>query len=171
MYPVQRLTERGGSGRALPEKLAALLRKREFLSVATSDSGGVPNAAPKFVLKTEGRYIYLVDYTIGRTFENLKANPRISLSLTDPKTLFGYQINGSVAIIERGKALAAARTELLRRRIGLTAEHIIAEVRGTERHEAFELAMPEKFVVFKVAVTEIIEIYPTGGVARSRMQP
>ena len=70
----------------LPKKIKELLENREFISVATCDFKGRPNAAPKFFLKFEHNFIYLVDYTIGMTWENLKVNPKASLSLMDPDT-------------------------------------------------------------------------------------
>ncbi len=84
-------------------KAIEFLKTREFVSVATADFEGNPNAAPKFLLKVEGDFIYLIDYIIGRTWENISINPKVSLSFMDPETLFGYQINGTVDIINKGK--------------------------------------------------------------------
>jgi len=56
--------------------------------------------------------------------------------------------------------------EMLQRQISLTAKHIIEEVRGEGRHESFEVAMPERFVIFKVRLEEIVEIGPKGELSR-----
>ena len=80
------------------KKIVELLKSREFVSVATCDFDGRPNAASKFMLRVEGNFIYLVDYFVGRTYRNLGANPRISLSFMDTNSLVGYQLNGLVKI-------------------------------------------------------------------------
>lgn len=150
----------------LKEKIRGLLDKREFLSIATCDLSGHPNAAPKFFLKFEDNHIYLVDYTMSRTWENLKINPRASLSFVDTRSLAGYQINGPVKIIDKGKEYDKLLKEKTNRQIGLTAKHIIEELRGGERHEDFELSIPDKFVIFKVRIDDVVEIGLRGDLKR-----
>ena len=112
------------------KNVKTLIESREFISVASCDLEGRPNAAPKFLLKVEANYIYLVDYIIGRTFRNINVNPRVSLSFFDNNTLLGYQINGNVQIIDRGPEYQSALDDLQRKEIDLSAaiksERIIA---------------------------------------------
>ena len=152
----------------LPKELMELLEKREFISIATCDFKGRPNAAPKFVLKVEGNHIYLVDYTIGTSWRNLKINPRISMSLTDTRTLKGYQLNGSVKIITRGRLYDKMRKEMTDKEIRLTTQHIIDEVRGQPTHETFEILISEKFVIFEVSVDEVVEMDIHGELKRNK---
>lgn len=152
----------------LPKELIDLIEKREFVSVATCDFKGRPNAAPKFVLKVESDRIYLVDYTIGTTWKNLKANPRISLSLTDARTLKGYQINGDVHIVTRGKLYDKMRNEMTDKEVRLTTQRIIDEVRGQPTHETFEVLISEKFVIFEVMIDEVVELDIHGGLKRNK---
>ena len=152
----------------LPKELMDLLEKREFISVATCDFKGRPNAAPKFVLKVEGNHVYLVDYTIGTSWRNLKINPRISMSLTDTRTLKGYQINGSVKIMTRGKLYDRMRKEMTDKEIRLTTQHIIDEVRGQPTHETFEILISEKFVIFEVTLDEVVEMDIHGEMKRNK---
>ena len=67
----------------LTEKISDFLKRRSFISVATCDFNGRPNAVPKFLLKIDDDYIYLVDYTFGRTYENLKINSKVSLAFME----------------------------------------------------------------------------------------
>lgn len=46
----------------IPESVKLLLKKREFIDVASCDFTARPNVAPKFLLKLQGDFIYLVDY-------------------------------------------------------------------------------------------------------------
>jgi predicted pyridoxine 5'-phosphate oxidase superfamily flavin-nucleotide-binding protein len=151
------------------EKAIDLIKKREFVSIATSDLENNPNAAPKFVLKVDRQYVYLIDYIMGRTYKNLIVNPKASLSLYDPETLKGYQLNGPVEIIDKGPVFKQIFQEMNARKISLTAKHIIEEIRGGAKHESFEVIMPDKFVILKVCIMEVAEINPTGELTRKRL--
>ncbi|MCX5715045.1 MAG: pyridoxamine 5'-phosphate oxidase family protein [Candidatus Omnitrophica bacterium] len=148
------------------KKIIELLKDREFISVATCDFDGRPNAAPKFLLKIEGNFIYLIDYTIGRTFTNLHSNPRASLSFVDTNSLVGYQINGRVEIIEGGPEYDKISKELLQRQVDLSTKRIIEGVTKGKRHGSFEVSIADTFVVFKVKMEDITEMGPSGMLRR-----
>ncbi|MCX5696669.1 MAG: pyridoxamine 5'-phosphate oxidase family protein [Candidatus Omnitrophica bacterium] len=151
------------------KKIIELLEDREFISVATCDFDGRPNAAPKFLLKIEGNFIYLIDYTIGRTFTNLHSNPQASLSFVDTNTLVGYQINGRVEVIEAGSEYEAIAKELLQRQVDLSTKRIIEGVTKGKRHGNYELSIADTFVVFKVKIEEITEMGPSGMLRREKV--
>lgn len=153
----------------LRAKAVEFLKTREFVSVATADFNGNPNAAPKLLLKIEGDFIYLIDYIIGRTWENIKINPKASLSFMDPDSLRGYQISGAVEIIDKGKAYDQILSELTKKKLDSSIKRIIEGVYRGKRHENFEISLPEKFVVFKVKLEEIVEIGPYGELKREKV--
>ncbi len=146
----------------MTEKVAKLLKSREFVSVATCDFKGHPNAAPKFLLKVEKNFIFLVDYVIGKTWQNILINPRVSISFVDTDSLIGYRINGPVEIIEGGPAYEDILRDLESRQIDLSTKRIIEGVEKGKVHERFEISLPQRFVVFKVKIEEILEIGPSG---------
>ncbi|HPM43570.1 MAG TPA: pyridoxamine 5'-phosphate oxidase family protein [Candidatus Omnitrophota bacterium] len=150
--------------------LKKLLEGREFLSVATSSLKGVPNAAPKFLLKVEGHKIWLVDYTIGQTWRNLRENNRTSISFMDFKMLVGYQLNGNVKIIEKGPKYDRMCKEMIDKEIRLTAQHIIEDVRGHSKHEHFEIGITERFIILEVTINEIVQIGHRGEVVREKVR-
>jgi len=146
----------------MKNRFTKLLESREFISVATCDFKGKPNAAPKFLLKIEDNQIFLIDYVIGSTWQNIKINPRVSLSFVDTNTLIAYQINGPVEIIEKGTVYDLMMQELELREIDLSTKRIIEGVGNGKVHEGFEVALPEKVVIFKVTMEEIVEIGSNG---------
>lgn len=153
----------------ISKKIEELLKSREFVSVATCGPGGRPNAAPKFLLKAKENFIYLIDYAFGQTWENIKINPRVSISFVDTDTLRGYQINGAVEIIEKGPVYDAILKELLQKAIDLSAKRIVEGVVKGKVHEAFEVAIPEKFIIFKVKIAEAVEIGARGEIKREKV--
>ena len=154
----------------LTKKISGFLKNREFISVATCDLNSRPNAAPKFLLKIEDNLIYLIDYHFSRTWENLKINPRASLSFTNTDNLTGYQINGSVQIIDKGQEYNKILHELREKEINLSVKRIIDGVYREKTHESFEVAMPDHFIVFKVKIEEVVEIGPAGDLKREKLE-
>jgi len=149
--------------------LTELLKKREFISIASCDFKCRPNVAPKFLLKIEDNFIYLIDYVVGRTYENLKINPKVSLSVMDVDMLKGYQINGTVEIIEKGNLYEELLNELKNKEISLATERIIKGVQLGKKHESFEVSSPERIAIFKVKIEEVVEIDSSGKLQRERL--
>ncbi len=146
-----------------------LIESREFISVASCDLESRPNAAPKFLLKVEASHIYLVDYVIGKTFRNIKVNPRVSLSFFDNTTLVGYQINGAVEIVDHGPEFESALEDLARKEIDLSATRIIDGVIKGKVHRAYEIAASKQFVILKVKVEDIVQMHPGGTLQREKV--
>ncbi|MFH1407108.1 MAG: pyridoxamine 5'-phosphate oxidase family protein [Candidatus Omnitrophota bacterium] len=152
----------------LTGKISELLKKREFIYVASCDFSGRPNIAPKFLLKTENNFIYLIDHVFGRTWENLKINPVVSLSAMDVDSLLGYQINGSVELIGEGPEYDTMLEEFKRKGISLTAKRIAEGVLRSEGHRTFEVEFPERLTIFKVKIIEVVEIGSSGKLTREK---
>jgi predicted pyridoxine 5'-phosphate oxidase superfamily flavin-nucleotide-binding protein len=148
------------------KKISELLQSKEFISVATSSLSGKPNAAPKFFLKVEGNFVYLIDYTRGKTWENLRINPHVSLSFMDTDALIGYQINGSVELIEKGPTYEKISSELTTKEIDLSTKRIIEGVSQGKKHKSFEVGLSDKVIIIKVAIKEIAGIGPDGEIKR-----
>jgi predicted pyridoxine 5'-phosphate oxidase superfamily flavin-nucleotide-binding protein len=148
------------------EKVLERIKLRKFVAVATSDRAGVPNSAPKLLLKIDGKAVYLVDYSIGKTHENLKINPQISISFIDGDSLFGYKLEGKAEIIEKGKVYEECLNELKERELELTIERVIEGVRAGKPHKVFEVEIPERSLVYKVKIEAGSEITPWGEIKR-----
>ncbi|MCX5711958.1 MAG: pyridoxamine 5'-phosphate oxidase family protein [Candidatus Omnitrophica bacterium] len=151
----------------IDKKVQELLLSREFLYVATCDRQGRPNVAPKLLLKIENNYIFLVDYTVGRTYRNLKEIPRVSISIMDLDNLTGYQLNGNTVIIEDGPEHKKFLKEFAEKEVGLSATRIIEGVEKGKRHKNFEIGISKNAVIFKAVIEEIIEIAPQGGTRKT----
>ena len=132
------------------------------MPLATADKEGRPNSAPKLLLKIDGRLVYFIDYSIGKTVENLKVNPVVSMSFVEATSLLGYRLNGTVEIIDKGKVYDECLKELREKEIRLSAERIVKGVQASKPHKDFELGIPERFLVYKVKIKEGCEISPRG---------
>ncbi|MFA5362378.1 MAG: pyridoxamine 5'-phosphate oxidase family protein [Candidatus Omnitrophota bacterium] len=153
----------------IAEKIIDVLSAAEFLYAATCDFKGRPNIAPKFLVKIDKNFIFLVDFVIGRTWENLKANPRASLSFMDMDSLTGYQVNGTVEIITQGKEYDMIIKELQEKEISFTAKRIIEGIHKGKKSASFEVSFSKQMVIFKVKAEEVVEIGPSGKVSREKV--
>jgi len=153
----------------LSDNIKEFLKKQEFINIATCDFDNVPNVAPKFLLKIDNDYIFLADYVMGRTYRNLKINPRVSLSTVNTDTLTGYQINGEVEIIEKGSEYKFLIEEFRNKQIQFSVTRIIEGVQKESKHGSFETSLPERIAIFKIKVEEIVEIVSTGELKRKRI--
>ena len=152
----------------LTDNIEEFLKKQEFINIATCDFDGRPNVAPKFLLRIEDDYIYLADYVIGRTYRNVKINPRVSLSTLNTDTLIGYQINGSVEIIENGARYKPLLEEFRNKQIQFSVTRIIEGLHKQAKHGTFETSLPERIAIFKISAEEIVEIISTGELKRKK---
>jgi predicted pyridoxine 5'-phosphate oxidase superfamily flavin-nucleotide-binding protein len=148
------------------ENALELLKTTEFIEMATADKEGKPNSAPKLLLKVDGKVVYLVDYSIGKTAENLKVNSRVSLSFIDSGSLFGYKLNGKAEIIKEGAIYDKCLKELQEKEIELTVERVVKAVHDGKSHKDFELEMSGRFLLYKVKIEEGSEISPRGDIKR-----
>lgn len=144
---------------SLPPKMKEILfsESMPFISLATCDASGQPNAALKILLRSENGEIYFVDVPYGQTYENLKTNPKISFSFYDQEALRCYKIFGTAEIIEKGA---------VRERMAKQIEHQLREaavnriIEGLQRggaHKAFMIDVPKQFILLKVTVEKIFE--------------
>ena len=148
----------------ITDKFAGLLEKREFVSVATSTLDGRPNTAPKFFFRAKGAFIYLIDYVIGRTIENLRKNPRVSVSFMDVETLEAYRLNGIAQCIEEGRLFNKVLEEWNKRLVKMATDRVVEAVQTGKRRGHYELEMTEKFVVLKIKVESVVKIGRRGDI-------
>jgi len=152
------------------QEFRKLLSKIQFLHVATLSKDGQPNAAPKLILKVDDKAIYLVDCTIGKTWENLKKNSKVSLSFVDEESLKGYQINGEAVVLE-GKSIGVELRKILEEKeVALTVKRIVSGIHEHKKHEDFEMGMSDKFVIFKINLNEVVEIGYKGNLTRQKLK-
>jgi hypothetical protein len=87
----------------------------------------------------------------------------------DTDSLIGYQINGSVEIMESGEEYELLVKDLQNRKVDLSVRRIVEGVVKGKSHDGFELSMPENFVIFKIKAEEIVEMASSGVLKREKV--
>jgi predicted pyridoxine 5'-phosphate oxidase superfamily flavin-nucleotide-binding protein len=152
------------------ENMKKFLLNKGFVSVATSDLSGQPHAVPKYIVEIEKGFIYLADYVIGKTFQNLKINPKISLSTLNVKTLEGLQINGVAKMITKGPKYKQLLKAMVEQEVYHSASRIVENVRRGRKAGTFELEFPEKVAMIKVKCEKITKISISGNLKIERIK-
>jgi len=152
----------------LNDALRRFLETKEFINIATCDFSSRPNVAPKFLITIKDDFIYLADYVLGRTLKNLELNPLVSLSVMRIESLTGYQLNGMGAVLSDGAEYKKIFREMSKKQLDLSAKRIAEGVHSERPHENFEVELPERVVVIKIKVEEVVRIGPSGELERKR---
>lgn len=153
----------------LTKELKDLIKKEEFIDIATCDFKGRPNLAPKFLLKIDEQNIYLVDHVLATTYQNLRINPRVSMAIVNPSNLISYQINGLAQIFEEGKEFNNLLAETRTKQVNFSVDRIIQGVQQQKKHAGFEVSFPDKIVVFKIKIEEVVSINTSGKLDRKSL--
>jgi predicted pyridoxine 5'-phosphate oxidase superfamily flavin-nucleotide-binding protein len=99
----------------IPEEAVTLILKNEdVVLVGSVDSKGVPNIAPRFVLAViEDEKLLFADAFKNKTFDNLKAWRKITVSIMDKETMGGFQLKGDAEEVTDLELVAQANGKLL----------------------------------------------------------
>lgn len=154
---------------ALIDSVRDFLEQREFVYLATSDASGRPYVAPKFLIKIASENVYLADFVLGRTIQNLKGRPEASLSIINMDTLIGHQMNGLAEVFEGGDEYKKMLPEIEKRQLYFSVERVVEGVRAGKKHPHFEVGFPSRLAVIKFTIKEIVNIAPDGHVEKQEV--
>jgi uncharacterized pyridoxamine 5'-phosphate oxidase family protein len=148
--------------KGLSDSIIQFFQNQGCVIVSTIDKNGFPHSSCKGIIeiKRNGK-VYLLDLYRQQTHENLKDNPRISITAIDEHKFIGYCLKGKAGIIP-GKKLALQILKAWEKRITgrLTRRLLknIHEERGHPRHPEILLPKPEYMIVMEVQ--EIVDLTP-----------
>lgn len=148
----------------ITERLAELLEKREFVSIATCGKDGQPNSVPKFFFRAKGDHLYLIDYVVGKTVENIRQNPQVSVSFMDLDNLEAYRMNGTARCFGAGKLYDKVLKDWDKRVVKLSTDRVIEAVRTGKKRGHYELEMDGKFMVLRIKIENVIKIGRKGDI-------
>jgi uncharacterized protein len=154
----------------ITEEMVELLSRQRFIFIATVNTNGDANVAPKFLMKIDGDDIYLADYVLNRTYKNLQHNQKVALGMIDPITLNGYQFKGKAELITTGPKYKALIAELEDKTTELTVERVIKGVRTGKRQNVADAVFSDQAALFRIHVDEVIKIGVSGRLDRNKKE-
>lgn len=130
--------------------------------VSTIDKNGFVHNSCKGIIKiNQNGEIYLLDLYKGKTYQNLKNNPRLSVTAIDEHKFIGYCLKGKTELMPEGKFpsdLLKAWEDRITSRLTRRLLKNIREEKGHPRHP--EILMPKPQYLIAMEVEEIIDLTP-----------
>jgi len=146
----------------LSADIIRFLENQGFVIVSTIDgNGSVHNSCKGIVKINQKGEIYLLDLYLGRTYKNLKANPRISITAVDEHKFMGYCLKGKAKEMTEAKLtpqIIKAWDERITNRLTRRLLKNIHEEKGHPRHPEILLPKPEYLIVMEAE--DIIDLTP-----------
>ncbi len=146
----------------IPGEIINFFQKQGYAIVSTIDSRGMPHSACKDIVKMEEEgSIYLLDLYLKRTYDNLKANPNISLTTVDEHKFKGYCLKGKAKIIGREELSDEILGAWEARIAGRITQRMIKnlhEEKGHARHPEARLPRPKYLILMELE--EIVDLTP-----------
>ena len=98
----------------IPEEAVTLILKNDnVVLVGSVDSKGVPNIAPRFVLAViEDERLLFADAFKNKTFDNIKAWRKVTVSIMDRETMGGFQLKGDAEEVTDEQLVEQAHRKL-----------------------------------------------------------
>lgn len=148
--------------KSLSDDIIQFFHSQGCVIVSTVDKDGFPHSACKGIIKiSRNGQVYLLDLYRGKTYENLKINPHVSITAIDEHKFIGYCLKGKAEMMPEGK-LGAHIIKAWESRISsrLTQRLLknIREEKGHLRHPEILLPRPQYMIVMEVE--EIIDLTP-----------
>jgi predicted pyridoxine 5'-phosphate oxidase superfamily flavin-nucleotide-binding protein len=86
----------------IPQEVQEFI-KGKMAWVATASLNGIPNSTPKGSARViDDEHLVFADLFSLKTRENLKANPKVAVTVIDEKSHKGYQLKGSAELLTAG---------------------------------------------------------------------
>lgn len=149
--------------RQLSESIIQFLQKQGCVAVTSIDAAGFPHSSCKAIVRIDkAGSIYLLDAYRGKTLENLRNNPRASVTSFDEHKFAGYCLKGRARILfreELAPEIIRAWEERITSRLTQRLLHNIrGEAKGHPAHPEALLPRPEHMIV--IEVEEVVDLTP-----------
>ncbi len=146
----------------IPAAIADFLQLQGFVIVSSIDEQGFPHNSCKGIVKIDKRgEIYLMDVYHGLTCQNLKRNPRISISAVDEHKFMGYCLKGKARIMPDDNIsheIIKSWEDNITSRLAKRLLKNLAEEKSRSHHPEASLPGPKHLI--SVAVEEIVDLAP-----------
>lgn len=142
--------------------IVQFFHNQRFTIIATIDKNGYPHSSCKGIVEIDKRgRVYLLDLYRAKTYENLKKNPRISITGVDEHKFIGYCLKGKAKIVPRNR-VSKRILKLWEDKITSRISHrLLKNIQGEKGHSAHpEALFPGPAYLIEVDVDEVIDLIP-----------
>jgi len=146
----------------LHEKVINFFRDQGCVVISTIDQHGFPHSSCKDIIKIENSgKAYLLDAYRGKTYENLKNNPKASITAFDEHKFTGFCLKGEARLVSSadfGDETVKAWEDKITSRLTRRLLKNVLEEKGHPAHPEASLPKPQNMIVFEAE--EIVDLTP-----------
>jgi len=146
----------------IPDNVINFLLNQGFVIISSIDNNGFPHAACKGIVSmTKEGKVYIFDLYRAQTLENLKKNPRASITAVDEHSFSGFCLKGRARALhdkELSDELVQAWDARITSRLTQRLLKNLHEEKGHPRHPEALLPNPEYLI--EIEVEEIVDLTP-----------
>ncbi|MCM8824101.1 MAG: pyridoxamine 5'-phosphate oxidase family protein [Candidatus Omnitrophica bacterium] len=148
--------------KSLNRDIVNFFERQGFVIVSTINPYGNIHCSAKGIADIdENGLVYIIDLYVGRTFNNLKNNPTISITAIDEHLFIGYTLIGKAKIVEGEKInsnIIMNWEERLIKRISKRVIRNIKDDRKNNRHPESRFPTPKYLI--EMEVEDIVDLTP-----------
>ena len=146
----------------LSDDIIQFFQTQNFVVVSTIDKNGSPHSSCKGIVKiNKSGSIYLFDLYKEETFNNLKKNPRISITAVDEHKFKGFCLKGKARTIASDKLSLQIVKAWEDKIVDRISQRVLRNIRGEKghpRHPEALLPNPEYLIVMEVE--DVVDLTP-----------
>jgi len=144
------------------DDLILFLQKQNYVIISTIDKNGAIHNSCKGIVKTDARgVIHLLDLYKQRTYENLKQNSNIALTVVDEHKFEGYSLKGKGTITSEDKIQSKVMEAWEKKIAGRISQRILKNVEGTKGHPKHpETLFPMPEYAIEMTVESVVDLTP-----------
>ncbi len=138
-----------------------LLTRQNVVIVGTVNPDDSPNISLKGLLKVDPEgCIYFSDLYRGKTFRNIRRNPRVSVLVFSIEEFRGFQFIGRAELIESGPLFKEAEADWQAKKSRLLGRRISKNVRKGFSHGRSEFQLPSLKALIRMDVERVYDMSP-----------
>ncbi|RKY37738.1 MAG: hypothetical protein DRP78_00160 [Candidatus Omnitrophota bacterium] len=147
----------------IPDNVIYFLEKQGVVIVSTMDEKGNIHCSVKGIvgIEKQGR-VFVVDLYLHKTFENLKQNPRVSITAVDEHKFEGYTMQGKGKVVLSEKIKGSLALNWEKRTIERISRRVLKSVQsGVKSKSHFEAELPAvPAYLIEIDAEKIIDLSP-----------
>ena len=146
----------------LSDELVHFLHRQGHTVISTIDEdGSIHNSCKGIVEIDKEGNIYLLDLYKQRTYENLKNNNHITLTVVDEHKFEGYCLKGKATIVDEKKVPSKTIEAWEKKITGRISQRILKNVHGQKGHPKHpEMLLPKPEYLIMMEIDKIVDLTP-----------
>jgi len=110
---------------SIPEDVKKMICEQQVIIVGTADHTGLVNTSPRSTFHVTDDKIYWFELFKHKSFYNFKQNPWVSVAIFDTNKLSGFQMKGTVSVVDDKSESYRIRLRIIDRLTRLNKKKIL----------------------------------------------